>query len=251
MLIDWFTIIAQIVNFLILVMLLKRFLYKPVLNAIEARKNKIAAELQAAGNIRIEATKIRDEYELKTEKLEGDRNALMAAAREEARIERERRLEEVRQETEALRQRLMQSFNDQQQTIEKQITRKAREEVLAITRKAFSELASKDLEEHVAEAFLQRLETSDKDSWQPYIHRDEKKANRVTVSTAFELEPRYRERIIKALNKSAGLEDIQPVFRIKADLVCGVELQINDYTLDWNFGSYHHSIHQKLSQEEA
>ncbi|NLX99005.1 MAG: hypothetical protein GXY83_22905 [Rhodopirellula sp.] len=35
--IDWFTVAAQVVNFLILVWLLKRFLYKPILHAI-ARK---------------------------------------------------------------------------------------------------------------------------------------------------------------------------------------------------------------------
>jgi len=46
--INWFTVIAQIVNFLILVWLLKRFLYKPVLKAIAEREQKIASRLDAA-----------------------------------------------------------------------------------------------------------------------------------------------------------------------------------------------------------
>ena len=46
--IDWFTVIAQVINFLILVWLLKRFLYKPVLNAIAEREKKIAAQLSDA-----------------------------------------------------------------------------------------------------------------------------------------------------------------------------------------------------------
>jgi F-type H+-transporting ATPase subunit b len=37
MLIDWFTVGAQVLNFLILVWLLKRFLYGPILDAIDAR----------------------------------------------------------------------------------------------------------------------------------------------------------------------------------------------------------------------
>ena len=45
MLIDWFTVSAQVVNFLILVWLLKRFLYRPILNAIDAREKRIAKEL--------------------------------------------------------------------------------------------------------------------------------------------------------------------------------------------------------------
>ena len=44
MLIDWFTVVAQVVNFLILVWLLKRFLYKPILDAIDAREKRIAKE---------------------------------------------------------------------------------------------------------------------------------------------------------------------------------------------------------------
>ena len=46
MLIDWFTVGAQVLNFLILVWLLKRFLYRPILHAIDAREQRIA---QVAG----------------------------------------------------------------------------------------------------------------------------------------------------------------------------------------------------------
>jgi len=42
MLIDWFTVGAQALNFLILVWLMKRFLYKPVLHAIDEREMRIA-----------------------------------------------------------------------------------------------------------------------------------------------------------------------------------------------------------------
>ena len=45
MLIDWFTVGAQVVNFLILVWLLKRFLYRPILDAIDAREKRIARVL--------------------------------------------------------------------------------------------------------------------------------------------------------------------------------------------------------------
>jgi F0F1-type ATP synthase membrane subunit b/b' len=48
MLIDWFTVGAEAINFLILMWLLKRFLYKPILDAIESREQKIAAELADA-----------------------------------------------------------------------------------------------------------------------------------------------------------------------------------------------------------
>ena len=55
MLIDWFTVGAQALNFLILVWLLKRFLYKPILHAIDEREKRIAKELADADAKKAEA----------------------------------------------------------------------------------------------------------------------------------------------------------------------------------------------------
>ena len=53
--IDWFTVVAQAINFLILVWLLKRFLYKPILHAIDEREKGIAAQLAQAEAKKAEA----------------------------------------------------------------------------------------------------------------------------------------------------------------------------------------------------
>src|SRR5690625_1258947 len=60
--VDWFTVIAQILNFLVLVWLLKRFLYKPVLNAIDEREKKIASELEDAALHKAEARKEKEKF---------------------------------------------------------------------------------------------------------------------------------------------------------------------------------------------
>ena len=66
MLIDWFTVLAQLVNFLILVWLLKRFLYRPILDAIDAREKRIAAELADADAKKDDAEKKRTLLKIKT-----------------------------------------------------------------------------------------------------------------------------------------------------------------------------------------
>ena len=73
MLIDWFTVGAQAVNFVILVWLMKRFLYKPILHAIDARENRIAAELAEADAKKAEAQSERDEFQAKNEELDRQR----------------------------------------------------------------------------------------------------------------------------------------------------------------------------------
>jgi len=80
MLIDWFTIGAQALNFLILVWLLKRFLYKPILHAVDAREKRIAGELADADAKKAEAQKERDEFQHKNEEFDQQRAALLTKA---------------------------------------------------------------------------------------------------------------------------------------------------------------------------
>src|SRR5450631_1658984 len=97
MLIDWFTVGAQAINFIILVWLLKRFLYKPILNAVDAREKRVAAELADAAAKKAEAVKERDEFRHKNEEFDQQRVTLLSKAAEEAKAERQRLLSEARQ----------------------------------------------------------------------------------------------------------------------------------------------------------
>ncbi len=81
MLIDWFTVGAQALNFIILVWLLKRFLYKPILNAVDAREKRIAAELADADAKKTEARRERDEFQRKNKEFDQQRAATLDARR--------------------------------------------------------------------------------------------------------------------------------------------------------------------------
>ena len=83
MLIDWFTVGAQALNFIILVWLLKRYLYKPILNAVDTREKRIAAELADA-----EAEKAREEFQHKNEEFDRQRADLLDNVTAEAKAER-------------------------------------------------------------------------------------------------------------------------------------------------------------------
>src|SRR5580704_2922901 len=102
MLIDWFTVGAQALNFLILVWLLKHFLYKPILNAIDAREKLIAGKLTDADAKETEAQKERDEFQKKNEEFDQQRSALLSKATDEAKAERKRLLDEARKAADVL-----------------------------------------------------------------------------------------------------------------------------------------------------
>jgi len=102
MIIDWFTVGAQTFNFIVLVWLMKRFLYKPILHAIDERERRIAAELADADAKKAEAQKESDELKLKNEAFDQERAALLSKATDEVNIEKQRLLDNARKAAEVL-----------------------------------------------------------------------------------------------------------------------------------------------------
>src|SRR5271156_5049234 len=129
MLIDWFTVGAQVLNFLILVGLLKHFLYKPILDAIDARERRIAAELADAAGKQAAADRQRDEFRNKSRSFDEERGALLGKAAEEAKAERERLVAEARKEADALRVEQESAMRNDQIALGREMTRLAAEEV--------------------------------------------------------------------------------------------------------------------------
>lgn len=123
MLIDWFTVSAQVVNFLVLVWLLKRFLYKPILDAIDAREDRIAAEIADADEKRAEARKERDEFREKNEAFDQQRASLLLEATDEASAERQRLLDEARAAADATTAQRREALEREQQNLNDEITR--------------------------------------------------------------------------------------------------------------------------------
>ena len=112
MLINWFTVCAQAVNFLILVWLLKRFLYKPILHAIDEREKGIATQLAQAEAKVAEAQKERDDFQHKNEVFDQQRAAMLTKATDEAKAERQRLLDEARKDADALRAKRQAALQD-------------------------------------------------------------------------------------------------------------------------------------------
>ena len=60
--ISLWNVALQTINFLVLVFLLQRFLYRPILAVIDERKRKVALEQAAAVTDRQQAERLKQEY---------------------------------------------------------------------------------------------------------------------------------------------------------------------------------------------
>ena len=237
MLIDWFTVGAQALNFVILVWLMKRFLYKPILHAIDAREVRIKKELAAADAKQATAQQERDELQHKNERLEQQRAALIAKATEEAGAERRRLLEEARDAADALTAKRKAALAADASSLTQALGQRTQHEVFAIARKALLDLATTGLEERMAEVFTRRLRELDEKSKAVLADALKAASSPTLVQSAFELPDAQRAEIQNALNETFSAE-VQVRFSAAPDLICGIELSANGQKLAWSIAGY-------------
>jgi F-type H+-transporting ATPase subunit b len=237
MLIDWFTVGAQALNFIILVWLLKRFLYKPILNAVDAREKRIAAELADADAKKAEAQKERDEFQHKNEEFDQQRAALLSKATDEANAERQRLLEGARKAADALSAKRQEALRRDADNLNQAIRRRTQQEVFAIARKALMDLATTSLEERIGEVFTRRLRTINGKAKEGLAEVLKTASEPALVRTAFDLPAAQRTAIQNALNETFSAE-VQVRFETAPDLVSGVELTTNGQKLAWSIADY-------------
>jgi F-type H+-transporting ATPase subunit b len=247
MLIDWFTVIAQVVNFLILVWLMKRFLYRPILNALDAREKRIAAELADADARKAEATTEREEYSRKNDEFDRQRAAMLNKATDEAADEHRRLFDQVRTDADGLRTKLQDSVNSEYLNLHEEIARRTRAEVFAIARKTLADLAGASLEERMADVFVHRLRELDKDEKARLADMLKSPDSPVLVRSAYELAPALHTSIEDAIKANLGVK--APVrFEVVPDLVGGIELILQGRKVAWSIADYLASLEKEVGE---
>jgi F-type H+-transporting ATPase subunit b len=242
MLIDWFTVVAQVVNFLILVWLLKRFLYRPILNAIDAREKRIELALLDADAKKAEAEQEREVFQHKNGEFDQQRAALLDQARDEAKAERLRLLDEARQAADVLIAKRQEAQRIDARNLSQAISHRTRQEVFAIARKALTDLAGTSLEERMCEVFARRVREMDDRTKAGFATALKSAALKsasapAIVRSAFDLPAEQRAAIQSAVNETFAGE-IHLRFETEPDLVSGIELATDGQKMAWSIADY-------------
>ena len=239
MLIDWFTVGAQALNFAILVWLMKRFLYKPVIDAIAQREKRIAAQLADAATKEAEAHKQQEDFQQKNKTFDAQRAELLQKATDEGNAERVRLLDAARKTAEAVSAKRALALETDARQLDLAIMRRTQQEVFAITRKVLTDLAQTSLEERACLVFVGRLkglEGAPKEDMAKAL-RASTIAEPALVLSAFELPSPQRAAIQSALDE-IFLAKIVLRFETAPELIAGIALGANGKKLEWSISEY-------------
>jgi F-type H+-transporting ATPase subunit b len=246
--IDWFTVAAQALNFGALVWLLKRFLYGPILQAVDAREKRIADELADAAAQQDQARQERESFAKKNADFEQQRKTLFDQAQNQASAQGKQWLAQAREAASAWSAKRQATLSAQAQQIDGVIRTQAQQEIFAITRQALQELADADLEQRICAVFGRRLQDADEPVRSALAQAFKTDPESVQVRSAFALGAPARSAVEDALREALDVQG--PVQFVTApELVCGIELVGGGQKIGWNVADYLAAMEERLAEQ--
>jgi F-type H+-transporting ATPase subunit b len=244
--IDWITVSAQIVNFLVLVWLLKRFLYEPVMRAMEQREQRVARRLADAADSERQADITRQGFEEKAAAIDAQREQLLADARDEAEAHKRQMIDAARDDIAAIRANWRRQLGDEQQEFLLSLQRQSADAIQHIAGRALTELADADLEDRITLKFIDQLKMLDKETRRALADAVEP----VRIRSAFELDSAARARLTRAVHEHIA-DGIEVEYERHADLVCGLELSRGGRRLGWSLATYLQELKDRIDDAFA
>jgi F-type H+-transporting ATPase subunit b len=246
--IDLFTFIAQIVNFLILVVLLRQLLYKRVVRAMDQREERIKARLQEAEDKQKKADEEAETYRRKQDELEQKKERIIDQAEQQADERKQDLLEQARQEVDENQRKWRDALERQKETFMNNLRETAGRQIYAAVRKVLNDLADEELEDQIIRFFIKRIKNLSKDRKQAIRSELKDSSGKVTVVTAFGINEKLKDALQKEVNDLFDRE-MKIEFEEDNELVCGVELRARDQTIAWSIDSYLSELEERLSRE--
>ncbi len=235
--IDWFTVVAQALNFLVLVWLMKRVLYRPILQAIDNREKCIEVKLADASAKQVAADTQSEEFKRKNADFDQQRDKLFADAVASAGVERQRLMDVARLAAANADVQRLKILSDEALRLSDSITIWVRAQVVAVARKVLKDLVGMPVEELLIEVFIKHLRQLDTAAKLTFTDALKMASTSAVVRSAFILAAAQRKVLQQAFDETF-LVSIPLQFDIAPELIGGIELTVNGHKLAWSIADY-------------
>lgn len=241
--IDWITVSAQVTNFLILVWLLKRFLYQPVISAMDRREQGITARLNEAQQREQQADEKFLQYQDKSDELKRRQDEILATAKEAAEQQKKQLIEEAREAVASSREQWQHQVNQEKEAFLSNLRRQSAGTIQTIARKALRDLADTGLEQQMVQRFIEQMKALEQEARKTLTHSNEP----MCIASAFELDSALRARLTRAIHEQIA-EHVEVNYQASPQLLCGIELSRGSQRLGWNLANYMETLEAGINQ---
>lgn len=235
--IDWITVGAQVVNFLVLVWLLQRFLYKPITKAMERREQRIAERLAEGKTMQDDAAAQAEALRAEHTDFTQQRSALMAKAKADAQEKHDALVNAAREDVKTQRATWVQQLQESRESDLATLRECAATQFFVLAERALQDMADDMLEARLADSFKGQLAALDHATRGSLADHSQRNGHKVTLESRFYLKEASRKSLSEAV--STHIDDRAAIeFQHTPDVICGIRLSIAGQQLDWNFSAY-------------
>lgn len=237
---DLSTFIFQVVNFLILLAVLSRFFYRPVLAAMRRKEEETAERLERADRRMAEVQQLRAEAAQAKEEAIRHAQELLAAARDEAKHEQERLVAQAREEAASILRKAKESIAAERAAAEAALEAEVRSTAIAMATQLIERLAGDSLHHILVSRLLDEGLDADLSDQQLLEQRP---SARVEVETAYPLQDSeqaaIRAMLVKRLKADHGLT---VTYHERPELMAGVRILLTGKVIDMTLAGAIESI---------
>ncbi len=232
---SWTTLILEIINFLVLIWILKHFLYKPVLDIIERRRAAIEKTLQDASTTQTQAESLRQQYENRLAVWEQDRQQEREKLTQEIELERQRRLSGLNTLLEEEREKARVIAKREEYAVQQQAEVKAMQLATGFAARLLTGLAIPALEQSLLDMLVEQIKGLPRDRLEKLKGGSNKgiAAEAVTVASAFVLNPAQRNSIEQCLHDVVQVKGAI-TYQQTPELLAGLHITIGAWVLHAN-----------------
>jgi F-type H+-transporting ATPase subunit b len=245
--IDWFVLFCQIFNFLLLVYLLKRFLYGRIIKAMDEREAKIAARFAEAEELKVKAIEAAGLYEKRNQLLNEAKEKMLNEATVAADAKRKELMEKVREEVDQVKARWQDMLVREHDAFFYDLRQRAAKQLYATARKALRDLADADLEDRIVDEFLRRVKALDEEKSIQIRKAISGGGNQVTIQSAFSVSGQRRAQIEDVL-KTQITNGFTIRYLQQPDIVSGIELRVNGHKIAWSLNEYLEALVESMTE---
>lgn len=240
--INWFEILAQIINFFIILFILQKLLYKPVMAAMETRQERILKSQIQADEEMARAKELMDEYSAKMADIDQEKREILDEARKDAEEKRDDLLEDYKLEAEAKRKMYLKEVEDEKDKFMENLAKRLGENAVKISSHILSTISSRELEDEVFKSFTKELESLRESISDDKLLKDQKHLN---LSSAREMTQDEKNRVEEILrDQIESFEDIS--YEVDSDLIIGYQLNLDTHTVQTSIKNYLEEIEKNI-----
>jgi F-type H+-transporting ATPase subunit b len=230
---NWSTFALEIFNFLVLVWILKRFLYQPVLGVITQRRATIENQLAEARQLHADSDALKERYEHRLADWEQERQKAMDKLRLELEENRLRQLENLKAELAQEAEKIQVARSRQDKQLIREIEQRALQQGAEFATRLLTEAAGPELENRLFDLLLDGLSLMPADQISDLSNKWGDSPEHILVTSAYPLTDEKQHQLEVILSEATGLS--APVFYEQdAKLLAGLNITIGAWVLQLN-----------------